>query len=56
MISNISLKKDYVDEFDLLNYRRGFATLEEIIEFKHTPLQIARKGLRKFTDMMPEYL
>ena len=53
---NLSLKKDYVDEYDYLNLRRGLTYLEEIIDFNHTEPVVARKGLRKFRDLMPEYL
>lgn len=56
VIYNLSLKKDYVDQYDFLNFRRGLALLEEIIDFNHTEPVVARKGLRKFKDLMPEYL
>ena len=52
-MQNLFLKKDYSDLYDFNNYRRGYATLEEIVEFKHSPITVARKGLRKFTDLMP---
>lgn len=53
MVYNISLKKDYVDEYDYINYRRGLSYLEEIVNFNHTEPIIARKGLRKFKDLLP---
>jgi hypothetical protein len=56
VLYNISLKREYKDSYDLLNYRRGLTYLEEIIDFKHTAPVVARKGLRKFTDLLPEYL
>ncbi len=56
VVSNLSLKKDYSDDFDFLNFRRGLALLEEIIDFNHTEPVVARKGLRKFKDLIPEYL
>lgn len=52
----MSLKKDYSDEYDYLNFRRGLAYYEEIIDFKHTETKVARKGLRKFRDLMAEYV
>ena len=30
--------------------------MEEIVDFKHSEPIIARKGLRKFKDLLPEYL
>ena len=30
--------------------------MEEIVDFKHSESIIARKGLRKFKDLLPEYL
>lgn len=56
MLYNLSLKKDYADEYDFINFRRGLTYLEEIIDFNHTEAVVARKGLRKFKDLMPEYL
>lgn len=56
VVSNLSLKKDYADDYDFLNFRRGLAYVEEIIDFKHEELTLARKGLRKFRDLLPEYI
>lgn len=56
VVYNLSLKKDYVDDYDYINFRRGLAYFEEIVDFKNTELEVARKGLRKFKDLMPEYL
>ena len=56
MIYNLSLKKDYSDEYDYLNFRRGLSYYEEIVDFKHSEAAVARKGLRKFRDLMAEYL
>lgn len=56
VLHNISLKREYRDKYDYINYRRGLTYLEEIIDFKHTAPIVARKGLRKFTDLLPEYL
>ena len=52
----MSLKKDYADDYDYINFRRGLTYLEEIVDFKHSEPIVARKGLRKFKDIMPEYL
>jgi len=52
----MSLKKDYVDDYDYVNFRRGLAYVEEIVDFKDSALMVGRKGLRKFKDLMPEYL
>ena len=30
--------------------------MEEIVDCKEGPLRVARKGLRKFFDILPEYL
>lgn len=56
VIHNLSLKKDYSDLFDYINFRRGLSFIEEIVDFKHTQPAVARKGLRKFRDLMAEYL
>lgn len=32
------------------------AYIDEIIDHKHTNFAIAKKGLRKFHDLMPEFL
>ncbi len=50
------MKKDYCDVYDIINFRRGLSYIEEIVDFKHSELSIARKGLRKFKDLLPEYL
>lgn len=56
VLHNISLKREYSEAYDFINYRRGLTYLEEIIDFKHTEPVVARKGLRKFKDLLPEYL
>jgi hypothetical protein len=56
VVYNMSLKKDYVEDYDYVNFRRGLAYVEEIVDFKNSALMVARKGLRKFKDLMPEYL
>lgn len=53
---NFSLKKDYVDDYDYTNFRRGLAYIDEIVDFNHSEITVARKGLRKFKDLLPEYL
>lgn len=50
------MKGDPINDFDIVNYRRGLAFLEEIVNFKEVELRVAKKGLRKFYDIMPEYL
>lgn len=50
---NISLKKDYAELYDIINYRRGLSYIEEIVDFKHSEPTVARKGLRKFKDLLP---
>lgn len=56
VVSNLSMKGDPENDFDVANYRRGLAIVEEIVNFKEAPAEICKKGLRKFTDLMPEYL
>ena len=50
------MKGDPDNDFDIANYRRGLAIIEEIINFKEGPPRFGKKGLRKFTDLLPEYL
>jgi hypothetical protein len=52
---NITLKRAEGPE-DYLNFRRGLAYIDEIVDHKHTNFSIAKKGLRKFHDLMPEFL
>ena len=56
VLYNLSLKKDYADHYDFVNYRRGLTYMQEIVNFQHEELVVARKGLRKFKDLMAEYL
>lgn len=56
VLHTVSLKRDYTDAYDLVNYRRGLTYLEEIVDFKPSPPIVVRKGLRKFKDLLPEYL
>jgi hypothetical protein len=56
IVYNISLKKDYSDEFEYVNCRRGLTYIHEIINFQNQNFDIARKGMPKFKDLMPEYL
>jgi hypothetical protein len=56
VLHNIALKREYHNSYDIFNYRRGLTYLEEIIDFKNTAPIVARKGLRKFTDLLPEYV
>ena len=53
VVYNISMKGDPTTDFDVANYRRGLTYLEEIINFKEENLRVAKKGLRKFYDMLP---
>lgn len=53
VVHNISLKKDYAEQYDIINYRRGLSYIEEIVDFKHSEPTVARKGLRKFKDLLP---
>lgn len=39
-----------------MNFRRGLAYIDEIVDHKHVNFAIAKKGLRKFHDLMPEFL
>ena len=56
VVHNLSMKGDPENDFDIANYRRGLAVVEEIVNFKEASLRTAKKGLRKFNDLMPEYL
>lgn len=56
VMHTVALRRDYSDAYDFINFRRGLSYLEEIVGFKHSPPVVARKGLRKFKDLMPEYL
>lgn len=56
VVHNLSMKGDPTNIFDITNYRRGLAIIEEIVNFKEGPPRVGKKGLRKFMDLLPEYL
>ena len=53
VIHNISMKGDPQEQFDCVNYRRGLTYMQEIVNFVDGDLRVARKGLRKFYDLLP---
>lgn len=50
------MKSDPANTFDIANYRRGLTFVEDIVDFREEGLRVAKKGLRKFYDLMPEFL
>ena len=50
------MKGDPMEEFDCINYRRGLTFMHEIINCEDGEMRVARKGLRKFHDLLAEYL
>ena len=52
-IFNITIKKT-ISLNELISFRRGFAFIQDFIDFKNINFAINKKGLRKFHDTIPQ--